>query len=245
VTASDENQVSWRVIVRGEASQTRHALDEGWLLDPRISDADIVCCNSAGTEDLSEADSVSEFSRFPNPAMSILILIPRKPAPELEQSWDGEVGSFIASVGLLRAFKKTNPTEDCSCYNLLYWALNNRSQAVGFECLQVPIQSKRSSDGSLQNIAVQWIIPHKGPLFMLETCLRAVGEARGSADIVSVCFDEGATDDHRELANRFPWAEFYRSEPHSNGPYVSRERLIRSGATPIVMFQDSDDAPTL
>lgn len=80
---------------------------------------------------------------------------------------------------------------------------------------------------------------------MLETCLRAVGESRGGADIVSVCFDEAATDDHRELAQRFPWAEFYRSEPHSNGPYVSRERFIRSGATPIVLFQDSDDAPTL
>ena len=65
---------------------------------------------------------------------------------------------------------------------------------------------------------------------MLETCLRAVGESRGGADIVSVCFDEAVTDDHRELAQRFPWAEFYRSEPHSNGPYVSRERLVRSGA---------------
>jgi hypothetical protein len=44
---------------------------------------------------------------------------------------------------------------------------------------------------------------------------------------------------------RFPWAEFYRSEPHSNGPYVGRERLVRSSPTPIVLFQDSDDAPPL
>jgi len=79
---------------------------------------------------------------------------------------------------------------------------------------------------------------------MLETCLRAVGESRGGADTVSVCFDEEVTHDHRELAERFPWAEFYRSEPHSNGPYVGRERFIRSGATQIVVFQDSDDAPT-
>lgn len=75
--------------------------------------------------------------------------------------------------------------------------------------------------------------------------LLGVGESRASADIVSVCFDEEVTDDHRELAERFPWAEFYRSKPHSNGPYVSRERFIRTGAAPIVMFQDSDDAPTL
>jgi hypothetical protein len=86
--------------------------DEGWLLDSRISDADIVCCNSTEAEDPSITDSLSEFSRFPNPAMSILVLIPRKSAPELEQRWDGDVTSFIASVGLLRAFKKTNSAED-------------------------------------------------------------------------------------------------------------------------------------
>jgi hypothetical protein len=245
VTAEDKIQVTWRVVVRGEASPRLHVFDEGWLLDSRIGDADIVRCDSAGTEDLSVADSISEFSRFPNPSMSILILVPRKPAPELEQSWDGEVASFVVSVGLLRAFKKTKPAGDYSLYNLLYWALNSRSHGVGFECLQVPTQSKRPRQNTVQSIAVQWIIPHKAPLFMLETCLRAVGDSRGSADIVSVCFDEEVTDEHHELAERFPWAEFYRSEPHSNGPYVGRERLVRSSPTPILLFQDSDDAPTL
>ncbi len=245
MTAEQENQVSWRVVVGGEASTWRDTFDEGWLVDSRISDTDIACCDSGQTECLSVADSVQEFSRFPNPAMSILILVARESAPELEQTWGGDVGSFIVSVGFLRAFKKTEPSGDCSCYNLLYWALNNRRHAVGFECLQVPIQSKRPDRSPSQNIAAQWIIPHKGPLFMLETCLRAVGVSRSSADIVSVCFDEELTEDHFELAESFPWAEFYRSEPHSNGPYVSRERFIRTGATPIVMFQDSDDAPTL
>jgi hypothetical protein len=35
------------------------------------------------------------------------------------------------------------------------------------------------------------------------------------------------------------------SQPYSNGPYVGRERLVRSGSASIVLFQDSDDAPTL
>ena len=245
MTAEYKTQVRWRVVVREEAWPAQHLFDEEWLKDARVSDTDIVRCDSPETEELTVADSISEFSRFPNPSMSILVLVPRKSAPELEQRWDGEVESFIASVGLLRAFQKTNPARDYSCYNLLYWALNNRSHGVGFECLQVPVQSKRPSQGTLQNIAVQWIIPHKAPLFMLETCLRAVGDSRGSADIVSVCFDEEVTDEHHELAERFPWVEFYRSEPHSNGPYVSRERLVRSSPTPIVFFQDSDDAPAL
>ncbi len=243
MTVEQEVQVSWRVVVRGEASPKRHVFDEGWLIDSRITDTDIVCCNSVETECLSTADSISEFSRFPDPVMSILILIPRKPAPELEQSWDGDVRSFVVSIGLLRAFKESQFSVNYSCYNLLYWALNNRSQGVDFECLQVPLQSKRPDRNALQN--VQWIIPHKGPLFMLEACLRSVTESRDSADIVSVCFDEDVTDEHRDLAERFPWAEFYSSEPHSNGPYVSRERLVRSSPTPIVLFQDSDDAPTL
>lgn len=184
MTAEDKIQVTWRVVVRGEASPRLRVFDEGWLLDSRIGDADIVRCDSAGTEDLSVADSISEFSRFSNPSMSILILVPRKPAPELEQSWDGEVASFVVSVGLLRAFKKTKPAEDYSLYNLLHWALNNRSHEVGFECLQVPTQSKRPRQNTVQSSPVQWIIPHKAPLLMLETCLRAVGDSRGSADIV-------------------------------------------------------------
>jgi hypothetical protein len=53
------------------------------------------------------------------------------------------------------------------------------------------------------------------------------------------------TDDHRQIVETFPWVEFYSSEPCSNGPYVGRERLARSCATSIVVFQDSDDAPTL
>jgi len=246
VTAKDENQVSWGAIVGGEAWPVRQSFDEGWLLDPSISDTDIVCCASGQTERLGVADSIKEFSRFPNPAMSILVLVPRKPAPELEQRWDGEVGSFVVSVGLLRAFKKSNLSEDCSCFNLLYWALNNGSHGVSFECVQVPLQPSRPAAKTSQNDeGVQWIIPHKGPLFMLETCLRSASESRCSADIVSVCFDEETTADHRKLVEQFPWAEFYCSAPHSTGPYVSRERFLCSGATPIVLFQDSDDAPTL
>ena len=62
---------------------------------------------------------------------------------------------------------------------------------------------------------------------------------------MSVCFDEETTGAHHELAERFPWVEFYGSRPHSIGPYVSRERFLRSGAAPLVVFQDSDDAPTV
>ena len=80
---------------------------------------------------------------------------------------------------------------------------------------------------------------------MLETCLNSVGESRGGADVVSVCFDEETTEAHHGLAEQFPWVEFYRSRPHSIGPYVSRESFLRSGAAPLVVFQDSDDAPTV
>jgi hypothetical protein len=245
VTAEHENQVCWRVVVGGEAWPSHDVFDEGWLLDSRIIDTDIVCCNSGESEYLGPANSISEFSIFPNPAMSILILIPRRSAPELEQRWDGDVGSFIVSVGFLRAFKKSEFSGNYSCYNLLYWALNNRSQGVDFECLQVPVQSKEAYRNTLPHFNAEWIIPHKGPLFMLETCLHSVGRSRDSADIVSVCFDEGVTPDHRQLVERFPWVEFYGSKPYSNGPYVGRERLVRSGSASIVLFQDSDDAPTL
>ena len=245
LTVEREIQVSWRVVVRGEASPKQHSFDEEWLTDPRISDADIVCCNTVETECLSPADSLSEFSRLPNPATSVLILIPRKSAPVLEESWDGNVGSFIAPVGLIRAFCRSRTSECFSCFDLLHWALNNRSHGVSFECLQVPLQSRRPGGATTWGSSAQWIIPHKGPLFMLETCLRSVGESRVLSDAVSVCFDEETTHEHHEFAERYPWVEFYRSTPHSNGPYVSRERFLRSDASPVVLFQDSDDAPTV
>jgi hypothetical protein len=105
VTAEHENQLSWRVVVGGESWPRQDVFDERWLLNSRISDTDIVCCNSGQIEYLGPANSILAFSPFPNPAMSILILIPRRSAPELEQRWDDDVGSFIVSVGFLRAFK--------------------------------------------------------------------------------------------------------------------------------------------
>ena len=46
MTAEDKIQVTWRVVVRGEASPRLHVFDEGWLLNSWIGDADIVRCNS-------------------------------------------------------------------------------------------------------------------------------------------------------------------------------------------------------
>ena len=54
---------------------------------------------------------------------------------------------------------------------------------------------------------------------------------------MSVCSDEETTGAHHELAEEFPWVEFYGSRPHSIGPYVSRERFLRSGTAPLVVFQ--------
>ena len=143
MTSEREIQVSWRVVVRGEASPKRNSFNEKWLTDSRITDGDIVYCNTIETECLSPADSVAEFSRLPNPPRSILVLVPRRSAPDFEQSWDGEVGSFITSVGLFRAFRKSSAAESSSCFDLLHWALDNRSHGVSFECLQVPLESGR------------------------------------------------------------------------------------------------------
>jgi hypothetical protein len=103
VTAEHENQLSWRGVVGGESWPSQDVFDEGRLLNSRISDTDVVCCNSGQIEHLGPANSILAFSAFPNPAMSILILlVPRRSAPELEQRWDDDVGSFIVSVGFLR-----------------------------------------------------------------------------------------------------------------------------------------------
>jgi hypothetical protein len=104
-TAEPEDQLCWQVVVHGEASPRRRFFDEGWLSDSTISDNDVVCCNSSQTGTLSIADTELEFSSFPDPAMSILILVPRRTAPELSQRRDDDVRSFVVSIGFLRAFQ--------------------------------------------------------------------------------------------------------------------------------------------
>ena len=199
MAAQDKNQVTWRVVVHGEASPRQHVFDEGWLLDSRISDADIVRCDSAGTQDLSVADSISEFSHFPNPSMSILILVREKSAPDLEQSWDGEVASFIVSGSACFRVQEDKARRGLfHAHNLLDWALNNWSH--GGVALNVSSGSDSIERGptrvTCKTLLYNGVIPHKAPLFMSRPACERWATAAERGNIASVCFDEEVTDEH-------------------------------------------------
>jgi hypothetical protein len=237
--------VSWSLITDEDQIVSSETLDETWLLNDSLCNSSVVCCGFDDVESVDIFDIVSHFRRLPNPGATFVILVPRRRPPELSQRGDDEILWFSASLGVLRAFNAArSPETGFSCYELLFWLLEAKAPKINIECLQIPTEPSWHGSPNVDRVEVEWIIPHKGPLAFLHTCLNSVDSCRASSDVVSVCFDEEVSSEHRNEVQAFPWATFYSSEPFGNGPYVGRERLAQTGTTPFVIFQDSDDVST-
>ena len=89
------------------------------------------------------------------------------------------------------------------------------------------------------------VIPHRGELGTLERLLAALAECRSDGLRICVGFDEPIHEAHRRLATEHPDAAFYAVTPDGVGPYVLRHFLAMQAREDLVIFQDSDDLPTL
>jgi hypothetical protein len=238
--------ISWNLITDENVILRSEKLDETWLLTDTYRNSCLVCCAFDDARSVDILDIASHFRCLPSPERTFLILVPRRRPPEFSQRPDDEILWFSVSLGVLRAFNVArSPETGFSCYELLFWLLEAKAPKVNVECLQIPTEPSWHGAPDADRVDVEWIIPHKGPLAFLNTCLTSLDSCRGTSDVVSVCLDEEISNDHRKLAQAFPWATFYSSEPFGNGPYVSRDRFAQIGTTPFVIFQDSDDVPTL
>lgn len=92
-------------------------------------------------------------------------------------------------------------------------------------------------------VSTTMILPHRGPLEFLATCLWYIAAQSLAPHRLHVAIDEPVTVAHQELRCRYSEAKWFRTEPPGCGPYVPRQALALKATTDAVVFQDSDDAP--
>lgn len=169
----------------------------------------------------------------------LVFIINRKNPPENGVRFDGDVSSFVCSLGVIRCLidRKELDSTELTAFSVGLAAINS-DVAIRIGCLQVPIVKAL---GRTPNHKAEWIIPHRGSLQYLRTSLISVRNVAEDNDQVSVCFDEEVTDQHHYITGEFPCFRFFRSSPHHNGPYVAREVLSSRSEGDVIIFQDSDD----
>lgn len=176
----------------------------------------------------------------------LLVLVPYQKPPEVCVREDGAVDSFACRLGALRGLAAQGgwPLPQADLYRVAEAALNGpRPPAVA--CLQMPPAAPDGSGDANEShrLSAEWIIPHRGWLPHLRTCLAGVARAAGEGDRVSVALDEPVIDAHRALAAQHPGARMLACEPAGVGPYVAREILASQCRHPAILFQDADDSP--
>lgn len=89
------------------------------------------------------------------------------------------------------------------------------------------------------------VIPHRGDLSTVERLLAALAECPSEGLRVSLGFDEAILESHLRLVKEYPDVDFFGVEPEGGGPYVLRHFLGTGATEDLVIFQDSDDLPTV
>ncbi|WP_374663909.1 hypothetical protein [Ramlibacter sp.] len=191
------------------------------------------------------ADTLAAIARRAHTA-DLLILVPHRPPPEVCVREDGAVDSFACRLGTLRALAAHGgwALVQADLYRVTEAALNN-PHAPAAACLQMPppsLDALADAEGD-PALTAEWIIPHRGWLPHLRTCLAGVARAAGAGDLVSVALDEPVVETHRALAAQHPGARVLACEPSGVGPYVAREILASQCRHPAILFQDADDSP--
>jgi hypothetical protein len=171
----------------------------------------------------------------------MIFCVPYVSAPDNDWRNDGLINSFVCTPGVfadaLRCFE-TRMGQVSLCHSAAVAAFNQK-QAVTFhvisdrrsECLGLPIPRD----------AVAVIIPHRGELQRLESCLRISTSALHACQFF-VGFDEMVTASHMRMIDAFPNVTFFSAWPERVGPYVIRQFLAEYSEADFVLFQDSDDA---
>ncbi len=197
----------------------------------------------------------------------LLILVRCRRAPVTGQEYDPEVQAFACTPAwLARVLMRPNPSLE-----LLYdvcrvaWSDSQlRPRILVREYLRTRKLSSELAklfgrDGAAEDAytepphgapgqplpSARIVIPHRGDLGMMERLLAALSECRSEGLRACVGFDEPIGDAHRRLVKEHPEVDFYGVAPDEVGPYVLRHFLAMRAHEELVIFQDSDDLPTI
>lgn len=198
-------------------------------------------------------DSLNDLVQFAlRPEKQLLLLTPYLKPPKIKKRKDGIVTSFLCDYSIFQ--------------DLIHTRLIDSQQQLTFEALsqvmqpgceveellvkQLPLDNGTSvklptmSNPQKSQIDAALVIPHRGSLEHVETCIRYSDLNSTVPKKIGVCFDEPVTNSHAKLSQRFPHVEFFFTQPYPVGPYVFRQFFAASSHMPYIIFQDSDDVPT-
>jgi hypothetical protein len=179
-------------------------------------------------------------SEFSSPVPTLIILIPRRPAPTYGYDEEG-IFSFICSASVFRdllAYREGIST-DRLCFAMLYAMLNGHVKVDRVLTRQIPYANPTTLRREEATAAV--IMPHRGKLEHLERALYFLGRMASENMLIRVGLDEERPCEYAPLLNRYPAIELFYATPSRLGPYVIRQELASRCDEPMLLFQDSDD----
>lgn len=239
-TSSAGGQGLWLLLSQREIVDSSAHVKEEWVAWPS-NDALLVFLSARDWERFGPA-AVTTLREVNHCRPRFDFLLSRESPPELGVRQDDEVESYACSLSVYRLIRGLHrPAANLSAYQAGFAVLNSEVAPVELRCLQFSDPLAEPPRLNEPFPRCEWIIPHRGNIDHLSTCLDSVSIAAAERDIVSVCFDEEITERHAEITRRFPRFQYFRSRPSGYGPYVGRERLCQASRAEYLIFQDSDD----
>ncbi len=186
-------------------------------------------------------------AHWPGYTATLVVLVRYRRPPLLAGRADAEVRSWAAPPTLLARLPSAASTPLLTVLDAAFRLPDVRVQVV-----QVggPASAAAPVEPPVPAPPIAWIIPHRGSARWLAECLaRVAPQLRGSTDEAIVGLDEPPTPATAALGQTY-------GQPHPGvwlgalrrpgvGPYVVRQRAVERTTAPWVLFQDSDDVPTL
>lgn len=172
----------------------------------------------------------------------IVLLVPYL-FPPTKNRYDGMVQSFIISPDLFFKFNRSLNNFSDMAYQLTYSYLNSES-SKNIEIVQVGKPSEDKTDavkGQLKNSSI--LIPHKGPVKLLNRCLSHLEQTEAMPANVDICFDDDSWNNFNMDAfpNLKKITRLYKNNPSEVGPFLPRHLLIDRSEYDFIFHLDSDD----
>ncbi|HEX2190537.1 MAG TPA: hypothetical protein VHG51_16635 [Longimicrobiaceae bacterium] len=178
----------------------------------------------------------------------LVVLLPWSAPPTVDRARNDEVvRSFACARATLAAALAGDRAPQETCFTVLSSVLARGGEVPRLTVHQLgkPGPQRGPRKGEVQGAqepTVGAIVPHRGDLGHLRTCLHYLDRQERPVDAVDVCFDEEVGEPHAGLMRERPGSRFFVTAPTGVGPYVARRERGENAPEELMLFQDSDDA---
>jgi hypothetical protein len=150
-----------------------------------------------------------------------------------------EIGTPISLIGLRKSCRDTMSTERMnSIFDIITFLLDAADEEFLWNACELGAPAEVPLTG-YSPASMAAIIPHRGRIDFLRTCLKAmINQGLSSCNVV---IDEERGIQYRELIKHFDQVAFFAINTVPLGPYVCRQLAVEKIASDFVIFNDSDD----